>query len=88
VALVVGRQRLVLRPDPGLELRVFSGVGRRDLGELGEVPRAAFEVAPGRELLAEVVCRAQDSLRRPRVRPEVGLARPPLERLELSFLGA
>lgn len=77
-------ERLILRRHLRLQLRI-GPIRRGELVEFDEVSGALFKVAPGRELLSEVVRLSEDPLCGPGILPEVRRARLLLEVAEVAF---
>jgi hypothetical protein len=84
VLVKVAAERVVLGLEVRLERRIRRVVGC-ELDELREVDRAALQVPPRRDLLAQRVSAAKDALCGLWVVPEVGAARLSLELGEVVF---
>jgi len=83
----VGVQRVEVALQIGLQPVAGVTIGLGQLGDLDQRARAGLQVAPGADLLAQLIGPAQHRLRRVRVIPEVGIGRFLGQLRELGLLG-
>jgi hypothetical protein len=85
--LPVGAQRVKVALQVRLQAVARLGVGLGELGDLDQPVGAGLEIAPGADLLAQLVGTAQQRLRGLWIVPEVRIARAGVQLRELSLLG-